>query len=256
MAPGVVRRVDDVTSSRADGDTVEIFELVADPHYAEAMRLRVLRFFAGTSMPRCDQAHDDLLFVTSGSGTLHAGGCDHELTAGAAAFVGAGESWSVTVGAGQRLELSGVLVPAPPGPAARAMAKPSGAPRRVARLGSSERQEASANRAYEVLFDASCGSGGATQFVGFIPPSGAPEHYHLYDELCMIVRGEGVFHTQGTRQVISAGSAFHVAPRLLHSVQNTGSDDLWILGVFRPEGSPSAAYYPDGAPAPGHEESS
>jgi quercetin dioxygenase-like cupin family protein len=254
MAAGVVRRLDDATPERATGDTAETFELIADPHYAEAMRLRVLRFSAGTSARRVDRAHDDLLFVTSGSGTLHAGGADQDLEAGVAAFVAVGESWSVTVGAGHQLELWGVLVPAPPGPAARAMAKPSGAARRAARLGAQERQEATSHRAYEVLFDASSGSGGATQFVGFIPPSGAPEHYHLYDELCVILRGQGVLHTQGTRQPIAAGSAFHIAPRLLHSVQNTGTGDLWILGVFRPEGSPSAAYYPDGTPAPGHDD--
>ena len=39
---------------------------------------------------------------------------------------------------------------------------------------------------------------------------------------------------------------------MLHSLENTGTDDLWVLGVFRPEGSAAAAYYPDGHPAPGH----
>ncbi|MFM2159877.1 MAG: hypothetical protein RLY39_408, partial [Actinomycetota bacterium] len=27
-----------------------------------------------------------------------------------------------------------------------------------------------------------------------------------------------------------------------------------LLGVFRPQGSPAAAYYPDGRPAPGYSE--
>jgi quercetin dioxygenase-like cupin family protein len=91
-------------------------------------------------------------------------------------------------------------------------------------------------------------------FVGFIPTSGAPEHYHLYDEICVIVRGSGVLHTRGIEQPIASGSAFHVAPRLLHALENPNDDDLWVLGVFRPEGSAAAAFYPDGTPAPNNED--
>jgi len=91
-------------------------------------------------------------------------------------------------------------------------------------------------------------------FVGFIPTSGAPEHYHIYDEICVIVRGSGAVHTLGIKQELGVGSAFHVAPRLLHAIENPNPDDLWLLGVFRPEGSAAAAYYPDGRPAPNNED--
>lgn len=253
MSAGVVRTVEDVTPQR-QGDSCMAFELISAPHYAEAMTHRVLRFTAGASAHRHEPGHDDLLFVTDGWGTLHVGGEDHELSDGTAAFIGAGEEWSITVPTEGQLEVASVLVPAPPGPAARSMAKPAARVRRTVRQGTQLLQEATADREYEVLFDASTGSGGATQFVGFIPPSGAPIHYHLYDEICMIVRGAGVLHTKGSEQPIFAGSAFHVAPRLLHSLENTGDEDLWVLGVFRPEGSPSAAFYPDGQPAPGYVE--
>lgn len=253
MSAGVVRTVGDV-KPQGQGDSCVSFELVTEPHYAEAMTQRVLRFAAGESASRRESGHDDLLFVTTGSGTLQVGGEDHELGEGTAAFISAGEEWSVTVPAGGQLEVSGVLVPAPPGPAARLIGKPAAPVRRTARQGSQPLEEATAYREYEVLFDASTGSGGATQFLGFIPPSGAPIHYHLYDEICMIVRGTGVLHTKGEQQPIAAGSAFHIAPRLLHSLENTGDEHLWVLGVFRPEGSPSAAFYPDGQPAPGYVE--
>ena len=59
---------------------------------------------------------------------------------------------------------------------------------------------------------------------------------------------------EGESQDISTGSTFSIVPRLLHSVVNSGSEDLWLLGVFRPQGSPAAAYYPDGRPAPGYSE--
>jgi hypothetical protein len=41
---------------------------------------------------------------------------------------------------------------------------------------------------------------------------------------------------------------------MLHSLVNDRDEDLWVLGIFRPQGTPAAAYYPDGTPAPGYTE--
>ena len=72
--------------------------------------------------------------------------------------------------------------------------------------------------------------------------------------ICVIVRGSGTLHCRDTEEPIASGSAFHVAPRLLHALENPNSADLWVLGVFRPEGSAAAAFYPDGTPAPNNED--
>jgi quercetin dioxygenase-like cupin family protein len=120
--------------------------------------------------------------------------------------------------------------------------------------GASNKGAATGSREFEVLFDASKGSSAATMFIGFIPPSGAPDHYHLYDEICQIVSGTGSVAVDGENQDISTGSTFSITPRLLHSIVNNGTEDLWLLGIFRPQGSPAAAYYPDGRPAPGYSE--
>ena len=47
----------------------------------------------------------------------------------------------------------------------------------------------------------------------------------------------------------AAGSCFHLPARLVHSLENFGPDEMLVLGVFRPAGSPAEAYYPDGTPA-------
>ena len=91
-------------------------------------------------------------------------------------------------------------------------------------------------------------------FVGFIPTSGAPAHFHLYDEICQIISGGGRLETYGKKQELVPGSTFAVVPRMLHSLINDRDEDLWVLGIFRPQGSPAAAYYPDGTPAPGYSE--
>jgi len=153
----------------------------------------------------------------------------------------------------EKFEVLVASVPSPITPWADSLKREVNANARLAttRLGAAEFQAATGDRQFEVLFDASNGSRGATLFVGFIPSSGAPQHYHLYDEICVIVRGSGALVSpDGTEQELVKGSAFHVAPRLLHAIHNRNPEDLWILGLFRPEGSASAAFYPDGRPAP------
>jgi quercetin dioxygenase-like cupin family protein len=119
-----------------------------------------------------------------------------------------------------------------------------------------ERVEAGAatgKRSFQVLYGPHNGSRRATLFVGYVPPGAAPWHYHLYDEIVWIWRGEGRFHLRGGMepQPLTAGTAFRLAPREVHVVENTGADDLAVVGLFTPAGSPSAAYLaepPDPAP--------
>lgn len=251
MIPGTVRHPTDVEPwTPADG-TVEVRRVITAPHYAEPLEHRTMRFGPGTSLKVVSTNADELVYVTEGQGTLYVGGEAFPLAVRSAALLLAGEEWHVEVP--ESLHLTDVLVPAPSGPAAGALAVPTGDRDRVARLGAGDPQQATAGRQFEVLFDASNGSRGATQFVGFIPRSGAPVHFHLYDEICVILRGTGQLHANGVVQLLRPGAAFHVAPRMLHSLENTGMEDLWVLGVFRPAGSAAAAYYPDGRPAPGHE---
>lgn len=166
-------------------------------------------------------------------------------------LVAAGRGW--TLETAHEAWILSFLVLAPGTPWASALAKPSAEVVNVAVLGAQASQAATSDRQFEVLFDASRGSRGATIFVGFIPTSGAPENYHLYDEICVIVGGSGILKCAGTEQSLTKGSSFHVAPRFLHALENPNPEDLWILGVFRPEGSAAAAYYPDGTPAPNNE---
>ncbi|WP_037080126.1 cupin domain-containing protein [Pseudonocardia spinosispora] len=247
MTP-VVRTEADVQARRVDGDSVTEFELFGPGPFAEAMTQRVLRCRPGRSLPRRDDRCDQLLYVLSGSGRIEVEDRSEALAPGTAALVPAGKSWTIT--ADRELSLANTSVPAPPGPRATALHRAPGPWSLTRHLGAQEKERATSDREFEVLFSASTGSAGATQFVGYIPPSGAPEHYHLYEEFCVILRGAGAVNLDGGRHELTVGSTFHILPGLLHSVENTGTDDLWLLGVFRPAGSAAAAYYPDGRPAP------
>jgi mannose-6-phosphate isomerase-like protein (cupin superfamily) len=99
-----------------------------------------------------------------------------------------------------------------------------------------------ADRWYRVLVDDEIGSEQVTQFVGSIPPGRAPDHFHEYEEVLFILRGEGRMWAGETNTSIGAGSCIYLPKRQLHCVENTGDGELRLLGVFYPAGSPAVRY--------------
>jgi len=81
-----------------------------------------------------------------------------------------------------------------------------------------------------------------TQFVGTIPPGRAPDHHHLYEEVICILDGEGVMWAGETSTPIATGSCIYLPRKQTHCIENKGSGDLKLLGVFYPAGSPAARY--------------
>jgi len=99
-----------------------------------------------------------------------------------------------------------------------------------------------ADRWYRVLVDDEIGSKQVTQFVGSIPPGRAPDHFHQYEEVLFILRGQGRMWSGKTTTSIGPGSCIYLPKGQVHCVQNTGTDELRLLGVFYPAGSPSVRY--------------
>ena len=250
MNPGTVKHESNAQILKSHDPNVEARLLIEIGDYAEALTATSLYFHSGKSLPRVIADKDQLIFITFGDGQLHFSDGEVLATRGTAVLIRAGESWSVVT---ESLKMICVEVPQG-GPNARRLQVPATQISRSVALGNLTRGQATGDREFEVLFDARNGSTGATMFVGFIPPSGAPVHYHLYDEICFIIQGEGQLLVGESNQPIGAGSTFAITPRLLHSLVNVSEEFLWILGIFRPQGTPAAAYYPDGRPAPGYEE--
>ena len=82
----------------------------------------------------------------------------------------------------------------------------------------------------------------ATQFVGEIPPGRAPEHSHPYDEMVLVLEGEGVAHVRGPavtgRWPPEPGCTCRRDGRT--AWRTPGPATLVVLGVFHPGGSPAA----------------
>ena len=104
------------------------------------------------------------------------------------------------------------------------------------------RSQSTANRWYRVLVDDEIGSTKVTQFVGSIPPGRAPDHFHNYEEVLFILKGEGRMWAGETNTPIAAGACIYLPKGQVHCVENTGEGELRLLGVFYPAGSPSVRY--------------
>ncbi len=99
-----------------------------------------------------------------------------------------------------------------------------------------------ADRWYRVLVDEEIGSTQVTQFIGSIPPGRAPDHFHNYEEVLFILRGQGRMWAGNTSTPILTGSCIYLPKGQIHCVENTGVDELRLLGVFYPAGSPAVRY--------------
>ena len=82
-----------------------------------------------------------------------------------------------------------------------------------------------------------------TQFIGVMPPGRAPNHFHRYEEVLFILRGKGRLWAGETPVPIESGTYIFLPRAQPHCVENTGSDELRLLGVFYPAGSPAVRYY-------------
>jgi mannose-6-phosphate isomerase-like protein (cupin superfamily) len=193
----------------------------------------ILRY-SGASAPRSHGDDDEVLYVLAGSGAAEIGGERAELTSGTAAYVRRGTEWRVVDADG--LEILSVLVRDP---------LENDAPHAIVGVDEAEAGTATAGRMFRLL--APCSS--VTQFIGYVPVGRAPDHFHTYDEVVYILQGEGALHIDGETAPLRAGTCVHLPKGLVHCLENTGPDELQVLGVFRPAGSPAEAYYPDGTRA-------
>jgi quercetin dioxygenase-like cupin family protein len=151
-----------------------------------------------------------------------------------------GVAYQVTVGSAEPLRLDVVTLPSATGePASRPDTAAVPRSPRTVDLADCD-VETTGDRKFRVLFGPGRGCEVATQFVGEIPPGRAPEHSHPYDELVMILAGEGIAHLGGAEHALAPGTCLHLPPGLLHCLVNTGSRPLRVLGVFHPADSPAA----------------
>jgi quercetin dioxygenase-like cupin family protein len=229
----VATRVTDTDRVAAEGADDAQRHALVPPERGSELALDAVRLEPGASLGIDDPFHDTLLFVHSGGGTLD----DVPLAGRCAGFIAAGTRGTLAAGS-EGLECVRATVGAETD-----LHAPMGVPEPAVALDHVEPGKATGARSFHVLFGPHNGSTRATLFVGYIPPGSAPWHYHLYDEIVWVLRGEGRLYVGDAIEPLAPGCAFRLHAREVHIVENTQpTEELAVVGVFTPAGSPSAAY--------------
>jgi mannose-6-phosphate isomerase-like protein (cupin superfamily) len=184
---------------------------------------------------------EETMFVLEGEGRLHIRGEAQALGPDMGVYLPPGSDAEIENTGEDPLRLVAVRVPDPkPGPPTSA---------NVSRLGDQDVEPATTDREFQVVADPATGLRSATHFVGYIPTERAPDHFHTYDEVIYVLDGEGMMEAGPFSRPVKAGSCIQLPARTVHCLSNSGTGPMRIVAVFRPAGSPAAAFYPDGTPA-------
>lgn len=244
--------------------TLRIWNQIGRASGAQAISLRIMEFAPGRSPEIRNGDCDEILYVLSSERGHPLG---NEVSTGSAsdrvtAFIN-GDSFDIGPDTGIYIRPHEIFAIKNPGPDSVVLVssrcpEPDDAPEFVTpaknplsdsapqrsplvRLADRPAQP-TANRWYRVLVDDEIGSTNATQFVGSIPPGRAPDHFHQYEEVLFILKGRGRMWAGETNTPIGVGSCIYLPKGQVHCVENTGKDELRLLGVFYPAGSPSVRY--------------
>ena len=214
--------------------SLKIWNRIGKATGADAISLRILELEPGTSPVLRSEEFDEVLYVLEGNCAVVIDGNAYQV----------GPETGIYVRPGQTLSVEN------PGPdvvrivSSQCPAEPANTPEQsppIVKL-ADRRALPTADRWYRVLVDDEVGSKQVTQFVGSIPPGRAPDHFHEYEEVLFILRGDGRMWAGEENTPIGPGSCVYLPRRQVHCVENTGTGELRLLGVFYPAGSPAVRY--------------
>src|ERR1044072_3564209 len=165
---------------------------------ADAISLRILEFGPGTSSVLSDGEYEEVLYLLEGSCTVVIDGNAYELGPDTGVYLRSGQTMRVEHHDVVRFVTS-------QGPEETSAARNQSPC--VVRL-SDQRAMPTGNRWYRVLIDEQI-----TQFVGSVPPGRAPGHFHEYEEVLFILRGEGRMWAGESNTAIGPGSCVYLPKR-------------------------------------------
>ena len=236
--------------------TLRIWRQIGRATGAQAISLRVMEFAPGLSPTIRNDDNDEILYVldgevstTRGSGwvNLLLDGRSYKVRVDSGIYIRPHQTFSIDNPGPDSITIISSQCP-DPDRAPAFVSTPASLPDSTADLPSSivrladQRAQPTADRWYRVLVDDEIGSAQATQFVGSIPPGRAPDHFHEYEEVLFILKGEGRMWAGQTNTPVAPGSCIYLPKGQVHCVENTSEGELRLLGVFYPAGSPSVRY--------------
>jgi mannose-6-phosphate isomerase-like protein (cupin superfamily) len=222
--------------------SLKVWNRIGRASGAEAISLRILEFGPGTSPGLRNRECDEVIYVHEGDCTVFIDGSEYEVGPETGVYLRPGQTLSVKNAGTDVVRFVSSQCPEETVEiVTEIVSDGSSQSPPIVKL-SDRRALPTADRWYRVLVDDEIGSEQVTQFVGSIPPGRAPDHFHEYEEVLFILRGEGRMWAGDTNTPIGPGSCIYLPKRQIHCVENTGTDELRLLGVFYPAGSPAVRY--------------
>ena len=206
----------------------------------------ISRYSVGFSVARRNQVAEEAIYVLGGAGTCFIDGYSYTLGPGTAVFIPPGSVYQIE-NSDDQSELETVSVCCPEDEQAEqveAAALRDPKDTRPARTVDEHNQKAipTGDRTFKLLVNQELGAKRVTQFIGVIPPGRAAMHHHTYEEAIYIIEGEGRLWTDDGAAEFEAGTSIYLPRGVSHALENTGSVDIRLLGVFHPSGSPAVRY--------------
>jgi mannose-6-phosphate isomerase-like protein (cupin superfamily) len=233
---GYVVHEGELQANARNGDTAARVVAIDSSNGSSVLELHLARYGSGRSSPHTLEGIQEIMYTTSGRGSLTVDGESHELEPGTAAYLTAGESYVVDNPGQEDL----VIVSATAPQSADEAQVPTA---RTVRYADQPTLPASGDREFRYLVTDEVGCRDATQFYGVIAPGRAPDHSHVYDEVIYVLEGEGVLHGGGEDRSVTAGSCIHLPPFFVHSLENSGDTPMRIVATFHPSGDPASRAY-------------
>lgn len=190
---------------------------------------------------------EEVLYVISGHGACNINNGTYSLQPGVALFIPPGATYNIENNGTEPIHTVTSCCPEDPERTVRPLEQPpASAVPGAHHLSVHEKDRtdvrAGADRLFRILVHTDLGCRQVTQFVGWIPTSKAPVHYHEYEEGIFILQGNGIVHTEDDECEFGPGSSVYFPQGVRHCVENPGNTTIKLLGAFYPSGSPGAAY--------------
>jgi quercetin dioxygenase-like cupin family protein len=200
---------------------------------------------------------EEVLYVLEGAGEARVEGATHRVGAGQAVFIPEGAEHSYINTGANPLVVVGAMAP----PVDLDDVRPAMPRLDLSSLRSTSLDEAAmaptmmderrvtptlmGERSFRVLVSPEVGCRQMTQFTGVIPTGRAPLHAHPHEEAVYILAGTGRLWIEAAPVGdLRPGSVVFFPIGVAHTLENTGREDLKVLGAFSPAGSPEAKLPP------------
>ncbi len=223
---------------------MQFYSVIGSEDGADQLSQYVATVTTGKSPVLRYPGSDAVLFIDSGEGSVNIGGREFAVSAQSGVCVKPGEAFQITNRGAEEIVMNISVCPhclTPEFLDEMPDSFDASVPDRVQGIDESK-QEAMADRFFQVLIGDKSHGTPVTQFIGAIPQSRAAHHRHLYEETITILSGEGIMWTDETKVPVQPGDTIFLPLKQAHSLECTSAGGMRLLGLFYPSMSPAINY--------------